>query len=346
MSNEDSKPIGRRRSLGIKGRILSSSLAIVAFILLVGAAGLYGLRLANNDFVKYQVLAEQTNVLSRVQANILEAQLAGKNFVLQGKTDSIQIVEDRAATARQYIQDTEALFEDPHAHDTIVLMGDQFEEYRSKFQEVTVLQKEIDGLVAELETLGPSMEQDLTGIMTAAFDDGDATSAYWAGTALRHLLLAKVHATNFLVKNEASAAQLADNEISAFEGDSQTLRGLLKNPDAIKYAQHVVDTMGAYHKTFTAVTEAIDRRNALTSDIFNSLGPLVAAEAEELKLVNKDQQDLVGPRVKRDIALATTLMGIVAVIGVLIGVIVAFFTARSLVRPINSMTTAMTTLAD
>ncbi|MEM1401507.1 MAG: Tar ligand binding domain-containing protein, partial [Pseudomonadota bacterium] len=139
MSNEDSKPIGRRRSLGIKGRILSSSLAIVAFILLVGAAGLYGLRLANNDFVKYQVLAEQTNVLSRVQANILEAQLAGKNFVLQGKTDSIQIVEDRAATARQYIQDTEALFEDPHAHDTIVLMGDQFEEYRSKFQEVTVL---------------------------------------------------------------------------------------------------------------------------------------------------------------------------------------------------------------
>lgn len=329
--------------VGIK---ISVGFAIILVLLSAVALQSYlGLSGANKAFSQYRSYAIQTNQLGRIQANLLSARLAAKDFIISNTDEAATSVRERIATTAALIEESTALFERESAIETITSAAGHIAAYGEAFNEVTLLALRRNELVDELNTLGPVIEKDLTAIMESAFADDDASASFLAGTDLRNLLLARLYASRFLVDNTAASADRANAELADFIADAQKMRAQLRNPTRRELAQEVIELGGRYQEAFATTITTINARNAIITGTLDRLGPQMADELEQLKLENKALQDELGPRATQNINNAVLTTEIVSIVAIIIGALLAFFIGRAISGPITRLTQTMQKLA-
>ncbi len=330
--------VGKKIGLGF--------LAVLLFLSIVCGVAYFGLSGANDQFGDYRLLARQTNQLGRIQANLLSARLGVKDYILKNSDHAAEMVRQRAQTTEEITQGAEELFQDSENLTIIQSAIEQIATYRSSFEEVTELVGRRNQLVAQLNTIGPKSERALTKIMTSAYEDDDATSAYRAGITLRHLLLARLYSNRFLVDNQQSSADRSNQELRDFETSATEMLAQLQNPERRQLAGTLVELAGGYKSAFGEVVEVIFKRNGIIRDSLDVIGPKLAGEMEQIKLSNKAAQDELGPRATEAMAVAVTVVKVAAVAAILFGVLLAVLTGRAISRPIVRMTDAMGRLAE
>ncbi len=332
-------------NLKVGKKIALGSSIILVLLAIVSAASYFGLTRANHDFKDYRTLARQTNQMGRIQANLLSARLGVKDYIIKNSEDAAEVVRTRAEATEKIIQEAEALFQDSEHLETIVSAIDQIAIYRSSFDQVTKLVGDRNGLVDELNTVGPESERTLTRIMKSAYEDGDASAAFSAGISLRHLLLARLYSNRFLVDNEQASANRSNQELDDFEKTAAEMLKELQDPTRRQLATELVQLAGGYKSTFKKVVEVIQARNSVIANTLDKIGPRLADEMEQIKLANKQTQDTVGPRSTEDIQNAVVTVEAVAGAAIVIGVLLAFLTGRAISRPVVEMTASMERLA-
>ncbi|MGP1394481.1 MAG: HAMP domain-containing protein, partial [Inquilinaceae bacterium] len=329
--------IGTRVSLGFG--------LLVLFMAIVGGDAYFGISTANKSFQEYRGMSRQTTAMGRIQANLLTARLGVKDFILSGSDEAAETVQSRLATLDEIIAESRGLFDD-EAH--LAAMDEIITDmniYHQSFEQVIEFRDQRNALVDRMNEVGPQSEKNLTAIMESAFQDGDANASFRAGAALRSLLLARLYAYRFLTDNEQASYDRAIQEMTDFQDGAQTLMSELQNPTRRRLATELIDLAGEYRETFTQVGGVIFARNDLIATTLDSIGPQVADIAEDIKLDNVAVQDELGPRATADMQRTVLIIELVAGVAVMVSVLVAFFTARSITRPINGMTKAMDTLA-
>lgn len=332
-------------NLKVGKKIALGSSIILVLLAIVSAASYFGLTRANQDFKDYRTLARQTNQMGRIQANLLSARLGVKDYIIKNSEDAAEVVRTRAEATEKIIQEAEALFQDSEHLETIVSAIDQIAIYRSSFDQVTKLVGDRNGLVDELNTVGPESERTLTRIMKSAYEDGDASAAFSAGISLRHLLLARLYSNRFLVDNEQASANRSNQELDDFEKTAAEMLKELQDPTRRQLATELVQLAGGYKSTFKKVVEVIQARNSVIANTLDKIGPRLADEMEQIKLANKQTQDTVGPRSTEDIQNAVVTVEAVAGAAIVIGVLLTFLTGRAISRPVVEMTASMERLA-
>ena len=339
------------RSLAFRNIKIGSKMAVAFGLILVFLAGVGGfafleLSNANERFAQYRQVARESNQLARIQANLLEARMAVKDFIIKNNEESREKVEERISRLFDLIADARSLFVDPDKLARIAEYKADMETYRTAFAEVTDLFSARHALVDQMNTLGPEAERDLSKIMKSAFADDDAVASYEAGEALRHLLLGRLYANRFLIDNREASRARAAEELAAFAEQAEEMRAELQNPERRRLARAVTDNAAAYRSAFNDVAEIITKRNTIIANTLDTIGPRVAADAEKIKLANKRLQDTIGPEATADMESARWLSAAVSAVAVVLGLIAAFFVARAISRPIVAMTTSMRRLAD
>ena len=328
------------------GKKIGLGMAIIlGFLIVVSVVAVMGLHGANTNFTEYRATARQTNQMGRIQANLLEARLGVKDFILKGTDDSRQKVQERMAALRSYIEDAKKLFTAPEAVAAMDAMSHEIDEYTAAFDRVVQFRVERNAFVDQMNDLGPKGERALTEIMKSAFADGDPTASFLAGTTLRHLLLARLYSNRFLVTNEQAHADRAIEEMEGFSKVASEMRGELQNPTRRKLANEVVEIATGYRKAFDGVTAVIFERNGVISGTLDRIGPLIAGQTEDIKLDNKKRQDTLGPEATASIQRAEWLGGGTSLVAIILGALFAFFIGRAISGPIIAMTAAMGELA-
>lgn len=320
--------------------------AILVFLTIASAVSYFGLSDANEEFGEYRLLARQTNEMGRIQANLLSARLGVKDYILKNTKEAADAVRRRAETTEEVIHGAEDLFQGSQHLQTIVGAATEIANYRSSFEEVTGLVIQRNQLVDQLNTIGPESERTLTKIMESAFTDGDASAAYRAGIALRHLLLARLYSNRFLVDNQQASADRSNQELSDFNTSATEMLGELENPTRRELATRVVQLSTNYHDTFGQIVSVIFKRNEIIRGTLDVIGPRLADQMEQIKLSNKSEQDRMGPLATEHMHDAVILVEVVSGIAILLGVLLAFVIGRAISRPIIEMTGAMERLAD
>ena len=328
------------------GRKVSGGFGVVLVLLVTLAVVSYmSLSAAEQDFVEYRSLARQANEIGRVQANMLHARLAVKDYILRASDEAREEMEIRIESAIQQMDVVRGLVTDTGTVTMLTEMEAQIRNYRSAFEEVVPLIARRDDLVAQLNQVGPSIERDLTQIMESAFEDDDAEAAFRAGQTLRNLLLARLYVFRFLDTNDDASYQRVQSEVESFDANAATLLRNLQNPERQRLAQQVLDGVAAYRVAFEAVHEVILSRNAIITDTLDRIGPQVAAEIEAFKLAVKEQQDVMGPQAVADMERGILIDEIIAIGAILLGILAAYFIATGISRPVTAMTGAMQRLA-
>ncbi|MCG8593044.1 MAG: MCP four helix bundle domain-containing protein, partial [Kiloniellales bacterium] len=318
---------------------------ILAFLVVVGVVAVLGLSGGNSNFTEYRSIARQTNQMGRLQANLLEARLGVKDFILKGSDEARQKVQQRMTTLRTLMGETKELVTDPALLAEMDTISQEVDAYTAAFDQVVQFRVERTALVDRLNELGPKGERALTEIMKSAHDDGDPSASYMAGMTLRHLLLARFYANRFLVTNEQAHADRAVKEMTGFGQIAERMRDELQNPIRRKLAAEVLEIADGYRKAFDEVTKVIFERNGVIAGTLDRIGPLIADWTETVALENKKRQDTLGPEATAAMKTAKWTGIVTSLVAFLLGAVFAFVIGRAISGPIVAMTTAMGELA-
>ncbi|MBO6918178.1 MAG: methyl-accepting chemotaxis protein [Rhizobiaceae bacterium] len=333
-------------NLNVGTKVTLGSGIILIFLICVAVVAHFGLYQADKNFKDYRALALQTNQMGRIQANLLEARLNSKDFILKNTDEAAEKVSDRIAATSLYINEGQGLFTRQDAKDIMSGASVAIATYQKSFADVTELVKQRNVLVDQLNALGPQAEKNLTQIMDSAFKDQDPAASHAAGSALRSLLLARLYANRFLVDNEAASSERAISELDQFNQLSEKMFNELQNPTRRELAESTVNISGEYRSAFDQVVVIINERNGIITGTLDKIGPRLARQMEDLKLENKAFQDELGPRATAEMNFAVKATDYTSIAIVLFGLALSFFIGRLIASPIVKITDSMRQLAD
>ena len=333
--------------MNITTKIYFGFAAVLILLAVVAFFGVRSLSEATDTFEQYRGLARQTNADGRVQANMLMTRIFAKNFVINATDENIKGVKERAERTLEMIDQANLLTTGSDARKLLVedLQRD-LKRYVAEFDKVTQWQAKRNDLVENhLNVLGPETERALTRIMNSALKDGDTIAAHQAGVSLRSLLLGRLYANRFLIKNDDSSVDRAMREFRDLELNIEKLLTELENPERRKIAENVKTLQAQYMDAFIKVRRVIGQRNTIIQYQLDRIGPAVADRTERLKLSIKKEQDTLGPKAQKALSQAENITTMASVGAVIVGAIIATLIASGVSGPIRSITTAAQAMA-
>ncbi|PKR55325.1 methyl-accepting chemotaxis protein [Thalassospira marina] len=158
------------KNVSIAKKIFGGFGVILALLLVIAVVGGMSLRSADQNFKDYRNLALQTNLAGRVQANLLEARLGAKDFLLTKAEKSSASAKKRAATTLELNGQLVELNDNDDVRGLFKSVADELKKYIDTFDQVVDLTKKgdsasmtrRDALVhGTLDVIGPKVAADL-----------------------------------------------------------------------------------------------------------------------------------------------------------------------------------------
>lgn len=337
--------MGFLKNVSISTKVFGGFGIVLFLLLVVGSVGGIGITQAVNDFDRYRLIAKKTNAAGRVEAHLLEAELAVKGFIIDPTEEYLSKAEYEIAKTHKLIKVLKELV-DPELAETIEAADSQITRYDEAFHEVISLQAESEKQVTEaLGVLGPQIERDLVEIMEGAYSDGNTSVAFRTAGVVRALLLERLYANKFLASNdEASFNRAMQESVNVSEAIGVLSRGL-QNPDHRKLLTSATTLHKEYVEVFGQVAESITQRNAIITNTLDTIGPAVVKTMDDTILMLKGEQDRIGPEATEHMESARAIEFGTTLFAVVFGLIAAWLIGTGIARPIKSITNSMDSIA-
>ncbi|QEX25201.1 methyl-accepting chemotaxis protein [Hypericibacter adhaerens] len=329
--------IGTRLAIGVG--------IILVLLMVVGTVSFIGFGSASSDFAEYRARARITVSASVIESDLLVARLNVKDFILSSSQDSAKAVIDTVDGIPAKLEDIRNLF---GAHDenlgALDSIQTELKDYRGAFEKVVTLQTEANESFQVMNEIGPDLEEKLTKIADGAEADGSSAEAADAASARRWLLQARLNAVKFLRENLETQADDTTKQIANMKGKLEETMRASSDASRRSLGEEVAKSADEYLAAFTKLHDRIVTRNGVI-DSLNKLGPSMFDNLDGIVAASKKVQDEIGPRATASMKQVRWTAAIVSGIAVLFGLFIAFFTARSISKPVVAMTKAMESLA-
>jgi len=334
------------KNIKISSKIFGGFGVLMALILVVSGAAYYSVVKGGGNLNRYRSLAQQTDASGRVQANMLEARLQARNFIITASQKNAQNVRKRAKKTLEVIDELRGKVHSPEKLAIADQAAADMKKYLSAFGEVTKKQSRINALVGDvLDRNGPRIERNLTSIMESAFKDNHTEDAYRAGLTLGSLLSTRIKVQNYLTDNKKFSYGKASSQLVSLKKGIEALYAQLDNLERRELAVRLGPLLSKYAKAFEEVHQAIVARNDIIKNTLDVIGPKVASDVDQLKLSVKQEQDALGSETVTAIKTVEATAILVSLIAVVFGILAAWVIGASISRPIRRMTDAMRKLA-
>ncbi|MCB9219517.1 MAG: HAMP domain-containing protein [Ignavibacteriales bacterium] len=304
-------------NLSIKKKILAGFSVILILLGLVGVIAYSTIVNSNAGFSDFSRKSNNSNSIGRVQANLLEARLAVKNFIQTNNDIYAKEFRERFSKLHEFIDEAKKGIQDSERNSRIVKVDNLSTEYEHAFKEVESLIAERNEIFKKiLNVYGVDIvNSQLIPLMNASNVNGSM--------ALKHMLLARIYVMKFLEDNSEESAKRVNEE---FSNTAEYLNKLGNSS--------IIATFDKYSNGFNKIVEVINKRNEIVKNKLDSIGPEIAAISEELKLeIIKSEKELEEQLVAKNNQ-ANVLILIIGLLSILFGIIVAIFMANIITKPI------------
>jgi methyl-accepting chemotaxis protein len=331
----------------IKTKTFAGFGIVLGLLVLIGAGSVVALSGTSDTFQRYRDLARQSNAAANVMAGMMRTRLAVKDFLIRDDADSeARVFEAGEATVAAAERAAQLVVSDEKT-EMLARISAGLDDYKAAFGEVTYLQATRNELVrGTLDTLGPEIRKKLTEIMETASRDGDARSAYQAGTTQQHLLLARYYVQKYLIENRQDDYDRVMRELAAMSESADTMLAGLENPRRRRLAESVLAETETYRGTFEQVYATISERNGIVRGRLDVVGPQVMETAAEIVALAQAEQDELGPQATSAVRTAVWAVIGAGLLALLLGAAAAWLIGTGIAKPIGAMTAAMRRLAD
>lgn len=325
-------------NVGLKTKMFAGFMAVVALLVMTAFISFIELDIASEGFKEYRVLARDTNLAGRLQANMLMVRMNVKDFIITGSEKDHGEYDDYLTEMNTFLDQAHAEILQPERADIIDQVSTKVLDYEKDFDKVVSIRAERDNLVNSiLNVKGPLMEKTLTDILESAYTDNDQQASYNSGLAMKHLLLARLYMAKFLDSNDIKAAERVFSEFKLMDEQLQILDQELKNQERRDHLAVVIDSKNIYQTTFKKLEELILARNEIVEKGLDVIGPQVASAVEDVKLSVKADQDALGPRLQESNEKAVLTLIVISLVAIVTGLFLAFVITNSVIKPFKEI---------
>ena len=307
---------------------ISMTTSILSFSALSGST---------QGFKDYRILARETNLTGRLQANMILVRLYVKEFFKTGSKTSVNNYNSRLQKLNLFLADAEQEIKHPERAKKISLISDSIHNYVRHFDTVVELKAERDLLVFDnLDPAGLEMRIKLSAIMKSAFNDRDSEASYYAARIQEHVLLARLYANKFLTSNDPKAGKRSEQEIGIkVEPLILILDEQLDDPQRRLLFSEFLSARQLYQKHFLSIKELIFTRNSIINKQLDVIGPVISNAAEDVKLSVKSDQDILGPLLVNKSERFLFFIGFFSLFSTLFSIVVAWYISKKIKQPIG-----------
>lgn len=300
---------------------INISFGIVVFMVFVLVAFSYsGMKDLKGIFNDYRSQARESLILANLYEDLGDARIAvlkyrltGDNKMREGVASNVQEIVDARAQINEVVLDKR--------HKDILLgLEGEAKKYGEIFRRASEKQGERHVVVAELERVGPKLRKDLSEIMETAYRDSDPVAAYYAGRSQQHLMLMRLYAQKFLLRNDLEDVARTKREGEAALKEMESLMSELQNPTRRELAKNVIEGLGEYKRAFLEAARIIGERNKLYFEGLDVVGPNILEGYDTLFEEVQEKQNLLGPQ-------AVSSMNAVSRNSIIVGAFIGFLAA-------------------
>jgi methyl-accepting chemotaxis protein len=319
---------------------------IILFMMIVSLFSWRGLHTMDEGVAGFRRIAQNTNLIGRIQTNMLMAQVSVKDFLITGSEGDGKRYKDFLEKSKGFITTAHKAVKNPDRAQKLTLADEKIGTYDASFAKVIAFKAERDQMVASLDKLGLSMEQTLTDLMDKAAKTGATSTGYKAGLAIRRLLLARLSLSRFLGTSDPAEAELVINELTELEPALTDLRGSLLRVEWQTSVDDINKSLAEFRTTFTSLVAKTTERNTLVRNTLDKLGPEIAETTDNINLSYLKNQDEMGPTLAAASRSALVTMLIVSAIAIAFGVTVGVFLTRAITGPVGKTAAFAATMAN
>ena len=317
---------------------ISLGFAVVAVLLVVVSTVAYlGLTTAVNGFNDYRALARDSNLSSRVQANMLLVRLFAKDYLVNASDQAVANFKERFAQLNEFTDEAVRDIQHPERAAKTKLVDQQIGNYDKAFDRVVTLMKERDRVVDDqLVPNGLAMRKAMTEVMESAYRDQDPEAAFYAGRVQESVLLGRLYVQKYLTTNADADAEVAHTELDrSIPERFQALDSRIENAERRRMLADFQRAYDGYSAAWDRVNAVIRERNGIVVNELDRIGPLVATATEDVKLSIQADQDELGPRVRADNDATISQIVWVSLGAIVAAVLLSFFLVRVIKRPLG-----------
>ncbi|WP_308911265.1 methyl-accepting chemotaxis protein [Pseudokordiimonas caeni] len=338
--------LSRFDKLSISRRIAAGFGAVIALFVIVTLVASMELFTGRYAFAEYRATARQAVQAARVQANLLSARIAAKDYLITASDDAASRVQDRTAQTLHAQQELIAMMEGSPRVGFVTEAGNDIRAYSEYFEQIAILEREKHHLVSEkLDRLGPDLQSGLLSIGEAAKGTNNMALMIAVNEALYPMMMMRLHANKYVLsENEHDYTQALEHASTA--GDR--LSGIHTSPSAAHHRDAVTALDGTrqeYAEAFRKLKETTDALNGVVTGKLDVTGRAVADDLEAFKLDIKKEQDTLGPKTDAALQFGLIFTIIVSLVAIGLGLWAAVFIGRGIARPIVAITGDVDALA-
>ncbi len=308
---------------------------IIFFMMTVSLFSWRGFDTLDDGVADFRRIAQNTNLIGRIQTNALRAQISVKDFLITGSDNDIGRHQEFLNKSKEFIAQARKSVKNEERSRNLALADEKILAYENAFAKVIAIRTERDGMVAQLDRLGSTMEETLTDLMDKAAKTGATSTGYKAGLAIRRLLLARLSVSEFLHNSEQAEADKVVKELTELEPALADLKGSLLMVEWQALVDDITKSLGECRTTFSALVNKTRERNILVAGTLDKLGPEIAEITEIINLSYLKSQDEMGPSLAAAGRSALITMLVVSAIAVVFGITVGIFLTRSVTGPVR-----------
>jgi len=340
----DTSSVSGRFKVGT--RIYAGFALVLVLLIVLAASGYRALGSAEQAFGRYASISDNAARVLDIAADVGHMRRAVVTFSLSGDPKAVQQVQEIQRGLRPALQAAAAATLDPERRRGIERMSALFESYSARFTQLVEARRQRDRLLDEqVNPQGTKARENLTRIIATAMADGDVEAAALAGQAQEKLMQLRLTGMRFLAAPDTRQAAEMKTRNDDFNALIKPLAERLRNPERKRLAAEADRISDQYVEAFDKVAKLTLEIQALAFDTMAKEGAefadvtdqVVAAQAKARGEILTDSQSSMDATQTTALALGGG--------AVLLGFVLAWIVARSIVRPVTDMTGAMTKLA-
>lgn len=326
------------RALTLGTKLAGGFGAVVTGILVLTALSGRASVLTKNAAFQAEHVAEQDVLIANMKADMLDTQMAFKDFLLTNSDEDLAHYSDAAATFAHKHDLAGLTIKDFERAEMVELIGTHFDEYEHKVAEVVSLVDERNAIIWDL--MDPAAARITTLIEEidhTAHADGHLEASILAAETDAKFQQARLAFFKFLRSGSEEHAKESIRFAEETQHELNALLPMMNNPIREAWAKETVYAINFWVAQMEHAEELQVARNELVNTELTKLGAQIAAEAtdleETLNLFKKDEMHRA-ESIARGAKVQTTLFSI----GVaLIGTVIAFFIARGIIRDLKTL---------
>ena len=330
------------------GQKIFCSFSII-FILfgIVSIESLMALQKSSSGFTDYRYFANDSNLIGKIQAGVLEARTYVKDYIITGDNkyrrqykETTQNIFPLLATAETEINSTDR-------NRIIREIDSLLKKYDETFADVAKAQQDRDRILnTVILPAGDLMEQNFERIIDGLRKSkNNSASLYHCAKGVRHLILARLYYTKYLDNSLASHKDKAIREMEMVNEHLVNIAPMLKNRN-LELLRKIEEAEKDYTDSFKEIITLTETRDKLINNELDVIGPQMSDLIEQAKLSIIADQNELGPtlQARNDRAVQNTY--IFGIITFLLGTAAVLVVGRDITLPLRKVVEAAYRIAE